>query len=331
MRMPNERREHWRFFLKNLSDKRPHGRLIILISIFFDILIGFGILGWYVWTKTHPSSIAHFDGEHALKDVAAQVAFGPRIPTSEAHAKTIAYIQGELAVAGWQSSVEMAQFGDQTALNILATRNTKTPVLLLGAHYDSRLYADNDPNPANHTVPVPGANDGASGVAVLLELARTLPIDSTPTALLFIDIEDNGRIPGWDWILGSRAFAANLPIQPKAVVIIDMIGDADLNIYMEKNSDAGLTNQIWKTAKKLGYETAFIPVPKYRVEDDHLPFIEKGIRSVDIIDLDYPYWHTVQDTTNKVSAASLQKVGDTLLAWIRDYGSCIEQQNCNEK
>jgi Zn-dependent M28 family amino/carboxypeptidase len=299
--------------------------------IVVDTLITLGVLGWFAWTQTHPQPAPHFDGERALKDVSTQVAFGPRVPNSDAHEKTIRYIQSELAAAGWQSSVEVAEFGGQKALNILATRNQEKAALLLGAHYDSRLYADNDPHPGNHTVPVPGANDGASGVAVLLELARTLPADSTPTALLFIDIEDNGRIPGWDWILGSRAFAANLSDLPKAFVLVDMIGDKDLNIYMEKNSDPELTRQIWGTAKTLGYDSAFIATEKYRVEDDHLPFIEKGIRSVDIIDLDYPYWHTIQDTPDKVSAKSLQKVGETLLAWIAKFGPCIEQQNCNEK
>ena len=324
--MQNERRKLWKPSCLNMKNKR-----LLLVLITFGILIAFGTWGWFAWTPTRPQPAPRFDGERALKDVSTQVNFGPRIPNSGAHANTIEYIQRELTAAGWQNSIEMAQFGGQTAFNILATRSKKNPILLLGAHYDSRLHADNDPNPANHIIPVPGANDGASGVAVLLELARTLPEDSTPTALLFIDIEDNGNIPGWDWILGSRAFAANMTFQPKAVVIVDMIGDADLNIYMEQNSDAELTRQIWKTAKTLGYESAFIPVDKYRVEDDHLPFIEKGIRSVDIIDLDYPYWHTIEDTTDKVSAASLQKVGDTLLAWIHDYGSCIELQNCNEK
>jgi len=309
--------------LENMKNRR-----LILALIIFDLLIALGALGWFAWTQTHPEPAPRFNGERAQRDVAAQVDLGPRVPNSEAHTKTIAYIQHELAAAGWQSSIEQAQFGNQTAFNLLATRNSKNPTLLLGAHYDSRLSADNDPDPANHALPVPGANDGASGVAVLLELARTLPAESTPTALLFIDIEDNGRLPGWDWILGSRAFAAEMTIQPKAVVIVDMIGDADLNIYMEKNSDAELTRQIWETAKSLGYESAFIPEEKYRVLDDHIPFIEKGIRSVDIIDLDYPYWHTLQDTTDKVSAASLQKVGETLLAWIREYGLCIEQQNC---
>jgi Zn-dependent M28 family amino/carboxypeptidase len=306
-------------------------RRLILSFVIFDFLVVFAALGWFAWTKTHPAPAPRFDGEHALKDVVNQVAFGPRTPGSEAHAKTIVYIQDELAAAGWQSRVETAQFGGQTAQNIVATRNEKTPVILLGAHYDSRLLADNDPNLANRTQPVPGANDGASGVAVLLELARSLPADSTPTTLLFIDIEDNGHIPGWDWILGSRAYAANLSgTPPRAVVVVDMIGDADLNIYMEQNSDAGLTRQIWETAKTLGYATTFIPVDKYRVLDDHLPFIEQGLRAVDLIDLDYPYWHTLQDTPDKVSAASLQKVGETLQTWIRDYGPCLDRQNCNE-
>lgn len=305
-------------------------RRLILSLIILGLLSVLSAVGWFAWMKTQPEPVLRFDGERALRDVAAQVAFGPRTPASEAHQKTIAYIQTELTAAGWQSRVETAQFGGQTALNILATRNKKAPVILLGAHYDSRLVADNDPNPANQTVPVPGANDGASGVAVLLELARNLPAESTATALLFIDIEDNGRLPGWDWILGSRAFAANLPIPPpQAVVIVDMIGDADLNIYMEKNSDPMLTRQIWETAKNLGYESAFIPVEKYRVTDDHVPFIEKGLRAVDLIDLDYPDWHTLQDTPDKVSASSLQKVGETLLAWIRAYGPCLSQQNCN--
>ena len=98
-----------------------------------------------------------------------------------------------------------------------------------------------------------------------------------------------------------------------------MIGDADLNIYMEKNSDEEYTRQIWDTAAKLGYDKAFIPQYKYQVEDDHLPFIQKGLRAVDIIDLDYPYWHTVQDTADKVSAGSLSIVGTTLLTWIKSF------------
>jgi glutaminyl-peptide cyclotransferase len=184
--------------------------------------------------------------------------------------------------------------------NILATRSEQPPKILLMAHYDSRLFADNDPDPGNRITAVPGANDGASGVAVLLELARTLPKDTLPIGLLFLDAEDNGRIEGWDWILGSRAFVKTMDYKPQAVILIDK----------------ALTQQIWDTAKSLGYAQTFIPEGKFTVLDDHIPFIEAGIPALDIIDLDYPYWHTVSDTPDKVSSASLETVGRTLWTWV---------------
>jgi len=193
----------------------------------------------------------------------------------------------------------------------------------MGAHYDTRLYADHDPDPANHTQPVPGANDGASGVAVLLELGRVLPERLAQLEdhqgqiwLAFFDAEDNGRIAGWDWIMGSRRFVEQMTEKPEAVVIVDMIGDADLNAYIERNSAIEIRDQIWRIAYGLGYGEQFIYEIKYSMTDDHTPFLEAGIPAVDIIDFDYPYWHTVADTPDKVSAASLQAVGHTLVTWI---------------
>lgn len=278
---------------------------------------------------TDTNRLREFNGERARQDVIRQAAFGPRIPGTEGHARVIKYIQDELRAAGWQSEVAAGAFKGQTVKNIRAWRVEAGPVVLLGAHYDTRIYADNDPNPENHTQPVPGANDGASGVAVLLELARTLPADSVPVELVFFDAEDNGRIEGWNWILGSSAYAAAMQYRPNAVVIVDMVGDAGLNIYLEHNSDPQLMRQIWGVAKRLGYEHAFIPEYKYRVLDDHLPFTEQGLKAVDIIDLDYPYWHTLADTPDKVSAGSLEAVGKTLLAWLTEYGACLAQSNCN--
>ncbi len=165
-------------------------------------------------------------------------------------------------------------------------------------------------------MPVPGANDGASGVAVLLELARTLPEDTVPVWLVFFDAEDNGRITGWDWILGSRAFVEEIEVNPQAVVIVDMIGDADLNIHLEKNSNLEIRTEIWGMAERLGYGDVFINTEKYAMLDDHTPFLEAGIPAVDIIDFDYPYWHTIADTPDKVSAKSLLAVGDTLWHWV---------------
>jgi glutaminyl-peptide cyclotransferase len=272
-------------------------------------------VGYEVWINSH-KSVTHFDGPRAFQDITHQLEFGPRTTGSAAQEKFLSWLNVNLASASWQTSTQQTEMMGHTIKNVIAKRGNDKPQIILLAHYDSRLLADNDPDPKKRLLPVPGANDGASGVAVLLELARTLPKDSVPVWLVFVDAEDNGRIQGWDWILGSRSFAASLTDKPKAVVLVDMIGDADLNIYMEKNSDPELTKQIWGVAKNLGFEKSFISKYKYQVTDDHIPFLEAGIPAVDIIDLDYKYWHTSQDTADKVSAESLQIVGETLLDWI---------------
>ena len=107
--------------------------------------------------------------------------------------------------------------------------------------------------------------------------------------------------------------------KPNAVVVVDMIGDKDLNIYQEKNSNRNLIDEIWSQAAGLGYSTQFIPKYKYPMIDDHTPFLMAGIPAIDIIDFDYPYWHTTADTPDKVSAQSLKVVGDTLLAWLKSH------------
>jgi glutaminyl-peptide cyclotransferase len=257
-----------------------------------------------------------FDGKRALADVKRQVDFGPRTMGSPAHDRIVEWIQTELKKAGWAAEIKPAAHGTQKIQNIVGRRGEGRPWIILGAHYDSRFFADQDPDPAKRKLPVAGANDGASGVAVLLELARVLPQDLKARVwLLFIDAEDNGNIPGWDWILGTRAFAAQLTEKPDAVVIVDMIGDADLNIYHERQSDARLTAEIWQTAARLKF-AQFIDRPKYEILDDHVPFLERGIPAVDLNDFDYPYWHTTADTFDKVSAESLRAVGETLLVWL---------------
>lgn len=263
-----------------------------------------------------------FDAERAMQDVLHQVELGPRLPGSPAHEQAMTWIAAELEAAGWEVEIQETTEMDQPVKNVIAGRGEGEPWLVLGAHYDSRLVADQDPDPAKRGQPVPGANDGASGVAVLLELARILPTHPTEAAwpgkisLVFFDSEDNGRIPGWDWILGSRAYVRDLQDLPEAAVIVDMIGDADLNVYLENNSDPDLRAEIWAAAAQQGYSAQFIPEPKYTILDDHIPFKEAGVPAVDIIDFDYPHWHTTEDTADKVSGESLKAVGDTLLAWI---------------
>lgn len=289
---------------------------IIYLSIIGLLLIA--LLGWYAraFILDRERASDTFDGKRAYADVQTQVAFGPRIPGSDAHAKFLDWLRTELESAGWQAEMQQSELMGHPIQNLVATRGTQPPQLLLGAHYDSRLWADNDPDPAKRQQPVPGADDGASGVAVLLELARTLPENSLPTELVFFDAEDNGKIPGWDWLLGSDAFVQNMTVKPKEMILVDMVGDIELSIPMEGNSDPALRTSIWNTAAKLGYEKIFVPQVKYNIEDDHIPFIQAGIPSVDIIDIDYAYWHTTSDTPDHVSAQSLQIVGDVLWTWI---------------
>jgi Zn-dependent M28 family amino/carboxypeptidase len=281
--------------------------------------------GWYVDALRVPpqpdSAYAAFDGQRAYADVKTQVAFGSRVPGTEGHAQVEKWIREELIKAGWQVEVQKSEALGHPVENIVAKRNDNSPQIVIGAHYDTRMFADNDPDPTQHTNYVPGANDGASGVAVLLELARSLPQNTLPVWLVFFDAEDNGNIQGWDWILGSREFVRNNSIHPRAAIVLDMIGDADLNIYKERNSNPALTDAIWEVAKELGYEDKFIPEYKYSMIDDHTPFLEAGIPAVDLIDFDYPYWHTVQDSPDKVSAESLQAVGETLREWVMGQSS----------
>ncbi len=284
--------------------------------IFTLIGIGLVIIVLVAWRVSLSKRLpAPFNGQRAYRDVIAQVAFGPRIPSSKAHAKTIAYIQEELRKAGWKNQVQKTTWNSFTVFNIIATRNGQTPQVIFGAHYDSRLLADQDTGSGRNS-PVPGANDGASGVAVLLELARTLPPESIPTWLVFFDAEDNGGLEGRDWIMGSRAFVTELSFHPRATIIVDMVGDSDLNLFEECNSNATLTTEIWRQASRLGYGQQFIRASKWCMEDDHTPFLEAGIPTVDIIDFDYPYWHTAADTPDKVSAESLKIVGETLISWM---------------
>jgi peptidase M28-like protein len=288
----------------------------LYLSIIGLLLVG--TVSWYVYSYlSQPAPVpVSFDGQRAYMDVQTQVSFGSRVPGTEGHAKIQEWMQAELESAGWQVEVQASEALGHPIENLVASRSADAPRIILGAHYDTRMFADNDPDPAQHMNVVPGANDGASGVAVLLELARSLPEQTVPVWLVFFDAEDNGRIESWDWILGSREFVKNNALQPRAAIIVDMIGDADLNIYKESNSNPELTDEIWAVAKELGYESKFIPEYKHSMLDDHTPFLEAGIPAVDIIDFDYPYWHTVQDTPDKVSAESLHAVGETLRAWI---------------
>lgn len=252
-----------------------------------------------------PESLV-FDGEVAYEHVVAQCDIGFRPTGSEAGWATGDYIISELEAHDWAVETEEFTYRDTPVRNIVG-RAGEGPILILGAHYDTRRSADEE----DPSVPVMGANDGASGVAVLLELARVLDRHQLRNEvwLTFFDAEDNGGLDGWDWTVGSTYMAEHLEVDPEAMILVDMVGDADQQLYYEGNSDPALREELWQIAADLGYDETFIPEHRWTMIDDHVPFARRGIPAVDIIDFDYPYWHTTQDTIDKVSPQSLERVG----------------------
>jgi len=298
-----------------------------------EIVLCLGLVGIMMWaasiargfmpqpqaTPTPLVRAGEFSGANALSYVNDQLAFGPRSTGSEGARKTADYILDQLAESGWNTEVQGFMYRGVLGRNIIAKAGTG-PIVLIGAHYDTRKKADRDPDPNRREEPVPGANDGASGVAVLLELARTLDTAklSNEVWLVFFDAEDNGSLDGWPFSVGSEYMAAHLSTAPAMVVIVDMIGDADQGIYKERNSTPELQDQIWAVAADLGYEEQFIPEYKWSITDDHTPFLQRGYPAVDLIDFDYPFWHTTEDTADKISAGSLERVGKVLQALLKE-------------
>jgi hypothetical protein len=281
-----------------------------------------------------------FDGEVARGYVKTQLDFGARVPGTEAARKTgdwiVAQMRARADTVIEQRWNHVTAKGDTLPLrNIFARfRPQASTRILYVTHWDSRPVSDQAEDPAKRSLPVPGANDGASGVGLFIALGDVLK-KTPPTVgvdLLFVDGEDYGTFgpPDVDVLLGSTYFAAHLPdgYQPIFGVLFDMIGDADLSIPQEANSvkrAPEVVSRVWDTAAKLGYQRYFPPTLGYEVTDDHIPLLDKGLRVIDVIDLDYlgppgsgkpNYHHTPEDTLDKVSAQSLKVVGDVAYALI---------------
>jgi glutaminyl-peptide cyclotransferase len=277
-----------------------------------------------------------FDGPRAFGYLEQQVQFGPRIPGTPAHERTGDWILARLRATAdtvvVQAFTHVTRRGARLPLrNFLARfRPGATERVLFLAHWDTRPHADQSANLGQQQLPVPGANDGASGTAALLGIADALKAKA-PTLgvdLLFTDGEDYGNDwaqweePASDVLIGSRWFGAHQPpgYPPLFAVLLDMVADKDQQFYYEGNSEAfapEVVDRVWHTAADLGYGRIFIPGVKHTLTDDHVTLQKTGIHAIDVVDFDYPYWHTTQDTIDKVSAASLQVVGDVALALVR--------------
>jgi glutaminyl-peptide cyclotransferase len=264
-----------------------------------------------------------FDSTRAYKYLKDQCALGPRHPGGEGHARAIPYFiqhfQGlGLPVAKQEFVHSDVGDGHKVPLvNILVTvkgKDAKKPAILFCAHWDTRPRAEQDPNPFFRDRPILGANDGASGAAVLMELAHALKAQkpAQTVILALFDGEDYGREGSLDeYFLGARWFADHVPQPIDYALLLDMIGDKDLYLPLERNSLAQspvLLKKIFARAAELGLE-AFMPMPGPQVWDDHMPLQAKDIPAVDLIDFDYPAWHTQGDTPDQCSAHSLGVVG----------------------
>ena len=285
------------------------------------------------------SILGNFDADSAYNYLATQVAFGPRVPNSASHVKTGDWIVQQLKWRGLKVSEQKAKLKafDGTVLNarnIFAQFNhdAKDRILLL-AHWDSRPWADKDPDPQKRNIPVDGANDGASGVAVLLEIARQLSLNPTDKGidLLFVDAEDWGT-DGDDesWALGAKYFVENPPVKgysPQAAILLDMVGGDGATFcreYFSERSNPRLAEEIWQTAERLGYSNMFLNRMGTAVLDDHVQLIKAGIPSIDIIEY-HPHeesgfnsrWHTASDNLDGISRQTLSAVGNTLMTYLR--------------
>jgi glutaminyl-peptide cyclotransferase len=279
--------------------------------------------------STVDASDLAFDGDSAYNFVLDQVALGPRPTGSEAGWATGEYIIRQLASMGWEVIEHPFTYSEVKGRNIIGKRGTG-PVAMLGAHYDTRPYADHNPE-SERDQWILGANDGGSGVAVLLELARILEVEKTEHEiwLAFFDAEDRGNLDGWPFSVGATVLAQalsqselpELPQTPEFVIVVDMVGDDNQQLHYEGFSDPQLNERLWMLARSLGYESYFIPAVKHWMIDDHRPFLDVGMPAIDIIDFDYPYWHTTEDTGDKVDPASLERVGQVLELFLETGGS----------
>lgn len=286
-----------------------------------------------------------FDADSAYESVRVQLSFGPRVPNTPAHEKCADYLAGKLKTFTEHVTVQKGQVYayNGTTLkfrNIIASWQPETNNrILLCAHWDSRPYADHDPDPKNWRKPVDAANDGASGVGVLMEVARQLKLHEPPIGIdiILFDAEDYGppqdqEVDNSEQFWGQGAqYWANNPHKPgyfaKYGILLDMVGARNATFLMEGVSmqyAADIVRLVWSAGNRIGYSSWFLYENGGYITDDHVPINKiRNIPTIDIIHLDrnsatgfFPYWHTTGDTFDKIDKNTLKVVGQTLLTVI---------------
>jgi glutaminyl-peptide cyclotransferase len=266
-----------------------------------------------------PEATGGFDGKRAFADVAKQVDFGPHPAGSQAIAQVQDYILAELSSAGCTADIDpftsQTPAGEVPMKNILVKIPGERPgIIMLATHYDSKKI-DN----------FVGADDGGSSTAVMLEIARNLCAQHGryQVWIAFFDGEEAVNLE-WkdpDNRYGSRQMAAKLNMSGdlkniRAFILADIVGSRELRLKRDANSDKSLNDLVWATANRLGYSGVFVNMPT-AIDDDHQSFGTRNVKTVDIIDLEIPYWHTPQDTLDKISSKSLAVVGHVILETVK--------------
>ncbi|HTQ09734.1 MAG TPA: M28 family peptidase [Fimbriimonadaceae bacterium] len=275
-----------------------------------------------------------FNADRSWNDLVKQCSYGPRVPNTGdtgAHKQCEDYILDEMKKSCDDAHAQVFSYywkhghHELKMANLIGTQNwkdAKVRVVLL-AHWDSRPEADQDPNPANHNTPILGADDGASGVAVLLELARVMK-GRVPKGLGVMYFMTDGEDVGPDsaeMYLGVKEFMRDLQApRPNYGILLDMIGNKGVRVPMEPGSLVGQSGLVemafYKHAKEIGLGDTFPDVNGPEIEDDHLVLIHGGIPTIDLIDFNYVPWHTLQDTVDKCSPDSLKQIGTALESWL---------------
>jgi len=307
--------------------RRPRSALALALASLLAVACG-DAAGPEPTASDRPS----FEGNRALALVERQVGFGPRVPGSEGHARQLTWMLtrlDSLAPRVEADTFTVVTSGGEalTLTNVVARfRPHEARRILLLAHWDTRPRSDRAPDPADRTTPVPGANDGASGTAVLMELARLMALDPPPVGvdLLFTDGEDYG--PGTeDMFLGARRYATRLPSEGRPLygVLLDMVGDRDPEFPREAHSVAlalPVVDKLWRLATETGHGDLFTDRVGPAIQDDHLPLNDAGLPTANVIDFSYGpghgWWHTPEDTPDKVAAATLERVGQVMVELI---------------
>lgn len=297
--------------------------------------------GSKVEEQEYVTDVPVFCEDSAYSYVAAQCSFGPRTVNSVAHDSCGNYIASKFRSFGAEVTEQYAdtKLYDGTPIklrNIIASYNPDMPVrLLVCAHWDSRPWADHDENEANHRLPIDGANDGASGVGVILELARQIQQAAPEVGVDFIcfDAEDCG-MPQWaddgndhesTWCLGSQHWAAfrhKEGYMARYGILLDMVGGSNSQFHKEGFSmhfAPGIVDKIWAAARRIGYSNYFVSETGGYITDDHLPVNRSGIPCVDVIASDAEdggfcsTWHTMDDNIDHISRQTLKAVGQTMM------------------